>query len=314
MRRRLCILAMAPLLLIVAACQPFAPAAGPEKKLAVTVTLFPLYDMARAIGGPRAKVSMLLRPGVEAHAFEPVPADILAIAKADIFIYTAAEMEPWAAEVLRTSKNPDRLVVEAGAGIPLITGQEVEEREEHANEYHLAGGDPHIWLDFDNAQIMARNIAAGFSRKDPTHRAEYEAGADKYNGQLKRLDNDYRRALSHCATNKVIHGGHFAFGYLARRYGLEYHAASRFSPEAEVSPRTMVALAKQLREGGGRAIFYEELVLPKTAEAISRNTGAPMLLLNAAHNVTAKQAKRGVTFVGLMRQNLAALQQGLGCK
>ncbi|NWF76543.1 MAG: hypothetical protein HXY53_08265 [Nitrospirae bacterium] len=37
------------------------------KKLKVTTTLFPVYDMAKKIGMDKADISLLLPPGVEAH-------------------------------------------------------------------------------------------------------------------------------------------------------------------------------------------------------------------------------------------------------
>ena len=40
------------------------PVAGP-KRLQAVVTIFPLYDFCRQIGGDRVEVSLLLPPGVE---------------------------------------------------------------------------------------------------------------------------------------------------------------------------------------------------------------------------------------------------------
>ena len=41
-------------------------------------------------------VQLLLPPGVEPHNFEPKPEDIIRTGKADLFIFTSREMEPWA--------------------------------------------------------------------------------------------------------------------------------------------------------------------------------------------------------------------------
>ena len=69
-------------------CRP-----GPEdglRSIRAIATLFPIYDMARAIGGEKADVSLLLPPGVEPHSFGPKPGDIAQIDRSDIFIYTGA--------------------------------------------------------------------------------------------------------------------------------------------------------------------------------------------------------------------------------
>ena len=64
-----------------------------EKKLTIVTTLFPDYDFARQIAGDKAEVKLLLSPGVEAHDYDPSPADIISINKADLFIYTGEYME-----------------------------------------------------------------------------------------------------------------------------------------------------------------------------------------------------------------------------
>lgn len=45
------------------------------------------YDFARALTeGTGAQVTMLIKPGVESHSFDPTPEDILTIAEADLFL------------------------------------------------------------------------------------------------------------------------------------------------------------------------------------------------------------------------------------
>ena len=55
-------------------------------KLQIVTTLFPQYDFARVIGGDKVDVTLLLPAGMESHSYEPTPADIIKINKADLFI------------------------------------------------------------------------------------------------------------------------------------------------------------------------------------------------------------------------------------
>lgn len=301
-------LAAAFLLIFAAACQRPAPVPQSTGRPRVIVTLFPLYDFARAVAGNHADVSMLLSPGMEPHAYEPSPSDVTGIMEASMFVYTGAAMEPWAERILKSAPNPRRLVVDTSGGIRLMA------EGAHDGHHHEHGWDPHIWLDFENARKMVNSIAEGFAKIDQPNAQLYKDNMSIYNKQLEELDAAYQKGLAHCATRELIHGGHYAFGYMAHRYRLDYHAAYGFSPEAEPSPNTMVALTKRVKASGGRAVFYEELVLPKTAQAIAGEAGVPLLPLNAAHNVTRKQMARGVTFIGLMRENLENLRTGLACE
>ncbi|NMB03801.1 MAG: zinc ABC transporter solute-binding protein, partial [Tissierellia bacterium] len=67
-----------------------------DGKITIMATLFPQYDFARIVGGDQVTVTLILPPGVEAHAYEPTPKEVGAIQKADLFLYTGEQMEPWA--------------------------------------------------------------------------------------------------------------------------------------------------------------------------------------------------------------------------
>lgn len=291
-----------------AACRRSAdvPAAG-ARRLKVVTTIFPLYDMARVIGGDRAEVTLLLPPGVEAHSFEPKPGDMARINEADLFVYTGKFMEPWAEDILGSVTNKELLAVDAGRGAKMIEGGG------HGHGGAPGAPDPHIWLDFDNAKVMAGNISAALESKDPAGGDFYRRAAAAYKAELTALDSAYRTGLSSCRTKEIIYGGHYAFGYPARRYGLKYLAAQGLSPDSEPTARDLAALIERVRKDGVKFIFYEELASPKIAETIAGETGARMLLLNAAHNVGRDQVERGVSFFDILQKNLDTLKTGLEC-
>lgn len=289
-----------------------ASAAAPHK-LTVVTTLFPLYDFAKAIGGDKAEVKLLLPPGVEPHSFEPKPEDVVRISKADLVVYTSEYMEPWAVKLLKSiTSRPE--VVDSSKGVTLLKAAPGEEHGHGAEEHHHPGGiDPHIWLDFANAQVMVKNIAEGMIRRDPANRDYYAARAKAYQQELAKLDDDYRAGLAHCKSRVFLHGGHYAFGYLAHRYGLSYDSAQAINPDAEPTPQKLAELVQKMRTNKLKYVYCEELLSPATAEMIARETGAQVLLLNGAHNVSKEELDQGVGFISLMRRNLENLRKGLGC-
>jgi zinc transport system substrate-binding protein len=287
-------------------------------RISVVTTLFPLYDFARQIGGERADVTLLLPPGVEPHNFDPRPRDILAINKADLFVYTGNFMEPWAAGLIKGIKK-SVLVIDSSAGVTLLKEVEVsDEPGDHAGATGKASHDepidPHIWLDFGNAQKIVDNILAGFVEKDSEHRAFYEKNAADYKAKLRALDQQFADGLKICRTRLFVHGGHYAFNYLARRYGLTYISVYGFSPNAEPSPRHLANIVQTMRQNHVSTIFYEELIQPRVAETIARETGARLLPLSGSHNVTKNEFDHGVTFISILKQDLFDLRKGLQCQ
>jgi zinc transport system substrate-binding protein len=277
-------------------------------KLKVITTLFPLYDIAKTIGADKVDVSLLLPPGMEAHSFEPRPSDIVKINEADVFVYTGKFMEPWAEDVIKGAVNKKLIVVDASRGTKMIPAVFHDADE-------LPGSlDPHIWLDFDNAKIMVRNVVQAFQLIDSANKSFYEQKANNYINKLTELDALYKRTLATCKHKEIVYGGHYAFGYLARRYGLKYLAAQGVSPDSEPTANDLIKLVEQIRRDKIKYVFYEELTSPKIAETIAGETGVQMLLLNAAPNLSKNQLDQGLSFFDILKRDLDNLRVGLECK
>lgn len=314
-------------LALVSACQKkeTTATAANQKKLVVVTTLFPLYDFAKRIGGNRADTTLLLPPGMEAHTFEPKPEDAIRVTKADLFIYTNEYMEPWAVKFVQGLNSGNAALVDSSKGVAFLKGGVAEEdkdehehkHEKHAGkEHHHHAGvmDPHIWLDFANAKIMVDNIAAAMSAKDPSNKDYYLTNATACKTELDKLDAEYKSGLSSCGKRVFLHGGHYAFGYLAHRYGLQYESASAVNADAEPSPAKLVALVKQVKAMDLKYIYSEELLSLRVAEMIAKESGASILLLHGAHNISKEDFDHGATFISLMKKNLENLRTGLQCK
>lgn len=282
-----------------------------SRKLRVVCTLFPLYDFARNVGQEKVEVSLLLPPGVEAHSFEPKPRDIVAMQKADVLIYTGKAMEPWVEDVVNSVRNDKLLVIDASQGITLLSSRVEKQSYRHG----VGNKDPHIWLDFTNAQKMVDTIADGFIRQAPDGKDFYLHNASTYKEKLEALDARYRQVINFCRKKVIIQGGHFAFGYLARRYGLTYIAAYEGAGEdIEPKPKDLIDLIQKVKKYEVKYVYYEELVQPKAARTLAEETGTGLLKLSAAHNVTRDEFARGVTFLAIMEQNLDNLKKGLECQ
>ncbi|HPX60370.1 MAG TPA: zinc ABC transporter substrate-binding protein [Deltaproteobacteria bacterium] len=290
---------------------PQNAAAGGMK---VVTTLFPLYDFARTIAGNKAEVSLLLPPGLEPHSFEPRPDDLMRIDQAALFVYTNPYMEPWADKIVKGLGSKKLRVVNAGEGVTYLP---VAGHDHHHGHDHGRSGeaslDPHIWLDFSHASRMTDNILSAFVAADPANADYYRTNAARLKQRLADLDKAYSNSLSSCASRSFVHGGHYAFGYLAQRYKLDYRALSGVSAESEPSAARMADMVGQIRKTGVRYIFAEELLSPRLTQTMASETGVDVLMLDSGHNPGRDDFKRGVTFIGLMEKNLATLQKGLGC-
>ncbi|HBQ63739.1 MAG TPA: ABC transporter substrate-binding protein [Clostridiales bacterium] len=295
---------------------------GPARPLVIT-TLFPQYDFIRQIAGDKVEFRLLIPPGVEPHAYEPTPRDLADIRRADLFVYTGDAMEPWVKQLLEADPDGGMQVVDASRGIELWDGEEsgeqetedhgIEEPDAHEHDSHTL--DPHIWLDPVLAQTIVDNITDGLAAADPANSLYYRAQALEYKKKLQELHQRFEYALQNTQTRTLLFGGHFVFGYFARRYGLDYETPYfGFSPNAEPAPQAIAQLIQTMESHGLDTIFYEELVQPRVAQVIAQQTGANMLLLHGAHNLSKAELDAGVTYLDIMEQNLINLKLGLGSR
>lgn len=301
------------LVLSIVSCQKKDGGVGEEKRLKIIATLFPLYDFTRNVAGDKADISLLLPPGIEAHSFEPKLGDILRINTADLFIYTGKYMEPWVENILKGVDNKRLLIIDSSKGITMLRGAGRDNsRRTHKNEHGKI--DPHIWLDLSNAQKIVDNICDGCVRMDPANKDFYVKNAEGYKAKLLELDRRFKNTLTHCKKDIFIHGGHFAFDYLAKRYNLKYISAYQGSPDAEPTPKRMIELKEKMKEYDIHYVYYEELIMPRVAEVIAKETGATLMRLHGAHNISKEDMDKGVTFVYIMEENLKNLKAGLQCQ
>ena len=282
-------------------------------KVAVVATFYPLYDFACKVGGERVRVTCLVPPGVSIHDWEPTPKDVARVVKADVFVYNGAGLEPWVERILPECEGKP---VEATRGLTLLRFEaEAEGQGKTAGEHRHGVYDPHAWVDPVNAQHYVEAIAAGLAEADPTGAAYYRERAAAYTRQLEMLDEAYREAAARFTRREIV-TSHAAFGYLARRYGLEQIPVAGLSPQAEPSPARLQELVALVRGRGIRYVFFETAASPRLAETLAREAGVQTLVLSPAAGLTPEERAGSKGYLAVMEDNLAVLQRALaegGC-
>ncbi len=281
-------------------------------KLSVVATVFPLAEFVRGVAGEAAEVALLLPPGADVHTWQPRVGDVRRLVGADLLVSIGSGLEPWLPGLVRGAGASRLRRLEASAGLPLLPahaghGEEGEEHEGEAGEAF----DPHVWLDFGLDAKIVDALTASLSEMAPAEAAGFARRAESLKARLRELDEAYRRGLRDYAGREIILGGHAAFAYLTRRYGLVQTPLYGASPDAVPTPKTLADIVARARRAGARTIFYEPSVGDKMARLVASEIGADVRLLHPGHNLSPGQAAAGVTFFGLMEDNLEALRHGL---
>lgn len=302
------------------------PASDPSQK-SVVVTIYPIYDWIREIIGDRSQnfeLTWLLDGGVDLHSFQPTPKDMVRIADCDLFVYVGGESDEWVEDALKESPNPDRVVINLmdALGEKKVTEETVEGMTEkkHLFSEETAEAeeeaDEHIWLSLKNADVLCQVLENALSRIDPAHQNVFAQNSSAYCAELAALDDAYRQTAEQATVKTLLFADRFPFRYLVEDYGLNYYAAfSGCSAESEAAFETIIFLAEQIDRLGLKTVLTLEKSdqsMAQTIIGITKERNARIAAMDSMQSVTAADLQEGISYLEIMKANLAVLKTALG--
>ena len=275
--------------------------------LQVVATTPVVADFVRNVGGDRVAVAQVVKPGVDPHDYEPSPADVQAVADADVVVESGVGLEAWLADTV-SAAGFDGPVVDTSAKVTIRKGNGEDEQAE---------GDPHVWHDPRNAKVMVRAIADALGAADADGRATYDRNAAAYSAQLDALDTANRTKIGSIpAAERKLVTNHDAFGYYCARYGLTFVGSviPSFDTSAELSGSDLADLVAKIRETGVKAVFSESSLPPKTAQTVARAAGVTVVGGEDAlyGDGLGPAGSAGATYLTAERRNTDTIVRALG--
>lgn len=233
--------------------------ASPSDRSKVVTTFLPMYWFTKAVAGEEAQVEILVPPGTEVHEYQATPANVQAIATADVLVKNGLGLEEFLEDTVKNAGNSKLKQVEASQGIKPVTEispvEETTSEEEHGHGHEHAEGNPHVWLDPVLAQKQVNNIRDGLIAADPQNKATYTTNAANYIQQLQALDREFRQRLQKY-PNCTFVTFHDAYPYLAQRYKLKQVAVVEI-PEDQLSPQDIQRAIAAVKKYNVKAVFGE---------------------------------------------------------
>ncbi len=289
-----------------------SPASAAEK-LNVIASFSILGDFAQKVGGDRIELRTIVGPGSDPHVYEPKPADVIAVARADVVLVNGLMFEGFLQRLIEAS-GTSAVVVEASRGAEILN-------DPAGGHYHHAGGkavfheallDPHAWQSVANAKVYVRNIADAFCKADAEGCATYRANAGAYDGQLDALDKEIRDTVAAIPQDRrVFVVAHNAFRYFEHAYGVTFLAPKGVSTDAEASAADMAGVVREIAGKRAVAVFGENISNSRLAEQIASEAG---LKLGGTlySDALSKEDGPAATYADMMRRNLATIGDAAG--
>ncbi|SDS11399.1 metal ABC transporter substrate-binding protein [Agrococcus carbonis] len=302
--------AVGALSLVLTGCSAAGGAGSPGDRLEIVATTTQLADVTRELVGDAADVTSLLQPGASAHAFDPGPSALTALAGADLLVVSGAGLETWLEGTIEAS-GFDGTLVDTSEGLDLLAaeddpheghdhgddehgheGETAAEHAAHADEHadeqadseadahagHDHGEhDPHVWTDPANVILQAEAIVEAVAAADPD--ADIDASATAYLERLHELDAWMRASIEQVPVDeRLVVTTHDTFGYLERAYDVQVVGTvlPSIDDSADASAAHIDELVAEIRATGAPVVFSENAIDPQLAATIAREAGVEL--------------------------------------
>lgn len=298
---RIASLLTAGIALCLCACGDSKPRAAqaPAKSgpLTVMTSFYPTTYFAKRIAGEHARVVCPLPKDADAAFWEPSPEVLAQYQQADLIVLNGANFENWTS----TATLPESRVVVTADGFKkdwIVIKNSVTHSHGPAGSHTHAGVNGHTWPDPVNAIAQADAIRDALIAKDPAHKADYIANAQKLDNDLADLAARFK-ALE---LRKPMFASHPSYSYLARRCGWKL---VEFTLESDEPPtEKQIADLRQAKAANPDAevMLWEEKPCAESQKLMDE------LKLRVVIFDPAESAEGPDDYLAIMRKNLERLK------
>ncbi|HYK46284.1 MAG TPA: metal ABC transporter substrate-binding protein [Parafilimonas sp.] len=247
----------------------------------VVTTLTDLRSITELIGGNKVSVTSIATGYQNPHFVDPKPSYIISLSNADLFVTVGLDLETgWSPQLLASSRNTKIQkgaagYVDASEGVGLLQVPTSANRAE--GDIHIYGN-PHYWLDPMNGKVIARNIANGLERIDPSNKSTYEANLQAFYKNIDAKMQDWQAKMAPFKGTKVI-AYHNEWVYFEKRFGLQIVDFMEPKPGIPPTPSQLVKVINEVKSNNIKVIISSPYFTTSSSDVVVKQTGAKAVTL-----------------------------------
>lgn len=241
-----------------------------------------LASIVKEVGGDKVVVDSLAKGYQDPHFVEAKPSFILKLNRADLLVAVGRELEiGWLPPLITQSRNSK--IQPGGVGyldasqtariLDIPTGQVTRAM----GDVHPQGN-PHYWLDPENGRRIAQEVQGKLtelSRGDAAYFAQRFADFDR---RLSDATRRWKATMAPYKGTKVV-TYHRSWTNFADAFGLNVVGFVEPKPGIPPSPAHTLDLEQEMKRQNVKIVMVEPYFDLKTPNAISRDTGAKVLVM-----------------------------------
>jgi ABC-type Zn uptake system ZnuABC Zn-binding protein ZnuA len=269
---------------LVAACIAWTSSGYAQDRIRVVTTTTDLRSLAEAVGGERVAVANLVPANLDAEDYQPKPQDVLRLRNARMLVRVGLDYDLWIDRLLAQAGRPEigrsgPGYVDASFAIAVLElrGMTVGPGDGHAH----GSGNPHYWLDPNNAEIITGTILEALARIDPVNTAGYEANRSAFLDRLRAKLADWEARLAPLKAMPIV-AYHNSWSYFARRFRLNFVGIVEMKPGVPPSPSRLLGIVQAMRANGARIVVREPREPERDIAFVAGKAGASVVTLGAS--------------------------------
>lgn len=238
-------------------------------EMIVTVSIQPLGYFVDRLTDGALELNVMVPPGASHSTYAPTTQQFMRLSDSGIYLrigYLGYE-QAWIGRLREL--NPEMTVLNLSDHTELIQGEELD----HGDHVHEGGIDPHIWMSPRVMQLLLPKIRDVILGVYPELTQLVEQNYPSLAEELAAFDEAFIR-LSEELTQKSFMIYHPALTYLARDYGFTQISIEHEGKEP--SPAMLRRIIRDAREHNIPVIFIQAEYDMRSAELVSRETGAKL--------------------------------------
>ncbi len=273
--------AKALLRLMAAALPAFSPA---EARVKVAASIPDLASIAASVGGGAAEVFAIARADANPHAVEVLPSYMIKVSRAQVYLKAGLGLDAWADAVVDGSRSAELRVVDCSRGVRVL-GKPEGKADASLGDVH-PDGNPHYWLDPDNAGPVADAVRDALKEADPAHAPLFDSLAAAFKAENARRAAAWKARLAPLAGMAVL-TYHDSWLYFASAFRLRIVGRVEPFPGIPPSGRHLQSLIGIAKRENARALIQEPYFPDKDARFLERNAGLRVLRFSPSCSGTA---------------------------
>ncbi|TRU38957.1 MAG: metal ABC transporter substrate-binding protein [Microcystis aeruginosa Ma_MB_F_20061100_S20] len=286
------------------ACNPSVNTTDNQKPKVISTSTI-IADLTARVGGEEIDHQDILKPGDDPHVYEPVPADSVALEKADLILYNGYNLEPGLIKMINSTGIKAKKVAVGEAIKPLQLEKEGQKVP-----------DPHVWGSAKNGIIMVEKIRDKLIELSPEDKEIFTQNAAQLIAELENLDRWITAAIETIPpSQRQLVTTHDAFQYYAHAYGLKVAGTLiGISTEEQPSAQTVKNLADAIKNLKVAAIFAETTINPALITTVAEEAGVKLAPQQLYSDSIGAVGTGGDSYVKMLKENTRSLVESLGGK